>query len=175
MLSLLKAHLRCGCVRPRRAIPLNAENVNLSRRGNVIRTGRYDVHVWKDKGRVYDRHTNTWTEAWGDPHLKTSDGDKAKFHRKNLTMHLQDGSKLTIDVTPLQKNGTSWIDNVSVMKNGRAIEARGVHAGRIRYVHTTSGASDRRFADGTVVRAGHEVDDLHIVNGREVIGTANGG
>ena len=74
----------------------HAGHGDLATAGNVIRTGRYDITVSKGEVKVYDRQTKTWVRAWGDPHLHTSDGDKAQFHKDNVTLDLPDGTKVTI-------------------------------------------------------------------------------
>ena len=60
----------------------------LTRQGNSIDTGRYRISVRRGEVKIYDKQTNTWVRAWGDPHLHTSDGDKAQFHKDNLTIDL---------------------------------------------------------------------------------------
>ena len=51
---------------------------------DMIFTGRYLITVQEGRAKVYDTETNTWFEVWGDPHLRTSDGDKGQFHVLHL-------------------------------------------------------------------------------------------
>lgn len=151
--------------------------------GNIqIDTGRYLVETSEKeaggKVRIFDKYTNTWTEADGDPHLRTGDGDKAGFTQNNLTVDLQDGTKITIDVTDA-KNGVSWIENVSVLRGDEAVVVEGIRdanggvGGEMRLTHTNDVQwADGLFDDGTVLRAGHEVDDLFFATGgQEIRGT----
>lgn len=147
--------------------------------GNVeIDTGRYIIEVSENekggRAKIFDKQTGTWTEAHGDPHLTTGDGDKAGFTMNNLTIDLQDGTKVTIDVTEA-KNNVSWIDSVSVMRGDEAVVVQNVRddAGKeMTVTHTNDVAwADNLHDDGTVLIAGNEVDDLAFANGgKEIIG-----
>ena len=141
-----------------------------------IDTGRYLISVKEQEVKVYDKKTRTWVRAWGDPHLHTSDGDKAQFQKDNLTIDLEDGTKITIKVTEPNKQGVSLIDAVAVMKGTQAVVVEGVSDGkpgvRVGNVLNNADAVDAAWDDGTVLRAGHEVDDLTLAaNGREIVGT----
>ncbi len=143
-------------------------------RGRVIDTGRYEIIVRKNKVLVKDRHTNTKFKVWGDPHLKTGDGDKAQFHDDNLTIDLEDGTKLTIKVTDMNKKGVSHIDSVAVTRGEHGVEAVGIHgrSKRLKIIDNLNGADlDKRYDDGTVMYAGHQVDDLFFAeDGQELVG-----
>ncbi|MEZ6196750.1 MAG: DUF1521 domain-containing protein [Planctomycetota bacterium] len=145
----------------------STRNDALKRNGNTIDTGRYDVTIVKDEVKIFDKDTNTWVKAWGDPHLNTSDGDATHFHYDNLTIDLPDGTKVTISPTEVNANGVSWVDKVAIMKGDQAIVVENVHgSGAIQFGPIADNAAlvDQLFADGTVLRAGAEVDDLHFVN-----------
>lgn len=142
---------------------------------STIDTGRYLVECKENEVRIFDKQTNTWVKAWGDPHLVTSDGDKGQFH-ENLTIDLQDGTKVTIKTTPKDANGVAWVDAVAVMKGENAVVATGFHDGKagvnMGNVLRNADSVDRMWADGTVLRAGHQVDDLTFArDGREILGT----
>lgn len=153
--------------------PFNFESGSgLSRNGNVIRTERYDITVTRGEVKVLDRQSNTFVRAWGDPHLHTSDGDKAQFHRDNLTLQLQDGTKITIKPTSPDARGLSFIDEVAVMNGNDGMLVRNVRSGPVFDPMTRVPSElDRRHVDGTVLRAGAQIDDLFFTaNGREMIG-----
>lgn len=141
---------------------------------DTIDTGRYLITVQENKVRIYDKQTKTWVEASGDPHMRTSDGDRGQFH-ENLTIDLKDGTKITIKTTPKDKNGVAWIDAVAVMKGEQAIVVGGMHDGKagVRMGHVRNNAArvDAMWRDGTVLRAGHEVNDLFYATGGEFRGT----
>ncbi|MEM7204184.1 MAG: DUF1521 domain-containing protein [Planctomycetota bacterium] len=156
--------------------PCHAAQTNpagLSTSDNVIKTDRYDIHVNKGEVKIYDRETKTWAKAWGDPHLHTSDGDKAQFHKDNVTIDLQDGTKVTIVPTEPNDKGIALVDSVQVMKGDQFVEATGISTGpQVGQVQTGAAEADARVPDGTVLRAGHEVDDLFYTHteGGEVRG-----
>lgn len=163
--------------RPFHPVGCNAastEGRGLSTNGrDTIDTGRYLIKVEENKVRIYDKQTKTWVEAKDDPHMSTSDGDRGQFH-ENLTIDLKDGTKITIKTTPKAANGTAWIDAVAVMKGDQAIVVGGMHDGkagvRMGHVHNNAARVDAMWQDGTVLRAGHEVDDLFYATGGEFRG-----
>lgn len=141
-----------------------------------IDTGRYLISAKEGEVKVFDKKTRTWVRAWGDPHLHTSDGDKAQFQKDNLTIDLEDGTKITIKVTKPNKDGISLIDAVAVMKGSQAVVVDGLSDGKpgvkVGNVLNNADALDAAWDDGTVLRAGHEVDDLTFArNGQEIVGT----
>ncbi len=143
---------------------------------NIINTGRYLIRVEEQRVRIYDKKTDTWVEMWGDPHLRTKDGDRAQFQKDNLTIDLEDGTKVTIKVTEPNEKGVSLIDAVAVMKGMQAVVVEGISDGKpgvkVGNVLNNADAVDAAWADGTVLRAGREVDDLTFAsNGEEIVGT----
>jgi len=141
-----------------------------------IDTGRYLISVKEGEVKIYDKKTRTWVRAWGDPHLHTSDGDKAQFQKNNLTIDLEDGTKITIKVTEPNRNGVSRIDAVAVMKGSQAVVVEGLSDGKpgvkVGNVLNNADAVDAAWDDGTVLRAGHAVDDLTFAaTGEEIVGT----
>lgn len=171
----------CSCNAPTatsfRGIDLNSlKSEGLTQNGNTISTGRYDVIASEGKVVVFDTWTETTVKVFGDPHVRTSDGDRAQFHSDNLTLDLADGTKVTI--TPTEKNarGHSYVDTVSVMKGNDAARftgisdnVPGVATNGVR--HGAADLVDQLDTDGTVLRAGREVDDLTVVaTGKELVG-----
>lgn len=142
---------------------------------NTIDTGRYEIIAKEGEVIIRDRHTNTEVKAWGDPHLITSDGDKAQFHKENLTLDLEDGTKITIKVTDTDDQGIALLDKVAVMKGNDAMVISGLSDGKAGVnIKTDLDAAkvDKRFDDGTVMYAGHQVDDLFFAaDDAELVGT----
>jgi hypothetical protein len=135
----------------------------LSVDGNTVDTGRYEIRASHHEVVIHDRHTNTSVRAWGDPHFHTGDGDKAQFHDQALTLDLQDGTKVTIKPTARNEDGLAFIDSVAITQGGGAVTINGVHTGDIAVSDVLEGQAaqiDQQFADGTVLEAGEQVDDL---------------
>ncbi len=144
-------------------------NGDLQTNGNgVVDTGRYLISAQEDQVKIYDKQTNTWVQAAGDPHITTSDGDKANF-QKNLSIDLPDGTTVKIKTTPQQADGTSFIDKVAVLKGDEAVVLSGFHDGRpgvnTGEVFHNANEVDKMWGNGTVLKAGHEVDDLRYAKG----------
>lgn len=142
---------------------------------DTIDTGRYLISAKEGELKIYDKETNTWVKAFGDPHLHTSDGDKAQFH-ENLTIDLEDGTKITIQPTPKDAAGVAWLDKVAVTKGTQAVVMTGFSDGKagVNMGNVLNNAEhvDRQFADGTVLRAGRQVDDLTFASdGKEIVGS----
>ena len=136
---------------------------------NVIDTGNYRIEASKDRVRIQDKETGKWVEAWGDPHFRTSDGDKAQFHEENLTLDLPDGTKVTITPTEKNSRGLSYIDQVIVTKGDEAVVMSGIHDGKINHTGVMDGEGvadgvDLSFEDGTVLEVGDELDDLFFTD-----------
>jgi hypothetical protein len=141
---------------------------------DCVDTGRYLISAHEGEVKCYDKQTNTWVECKGDPHLSTSDGDKAQF-QKNLTIDLPDGTELKIKTTPQDKNGVSFIDSVAVLKGEEAVVMTGFHDGKegvnVGHVLNNADAVAGQWSDGTVLRAGKNVSDLTFASdGKEILG-----
>lgn len=140
---------------------------------NTYQTHRYRIEVKKGQVQVFDLKTKTHVKAWGDPHLHTSDGDKMQFHRDNVTLDLEDGTKITLKPTKPDARGISLVDGVQIMtpKGGGAmvtnISGPGGPKGRMV---ADSAKLDRMWADGTVLEARGEIDDLFFKAGKEIVG-----
>jgi hypothetical protein len=141
---------------------------------DTVDTGRYLISAQEGEVKIYDKKTNTWVQAQGDPHLSTSDGDRAQF-QKNLTIDLPDGSEVKIKTTPQDSNGVSYIDKVAVLKGDEAVVMTGFHDGKqgvnVGHVLNNADAVAGQWSDGTVLRAGRNVSDLTFASdGKEIIG-----
>ena len=122
----------------------------------TVDTGRYQITVDEGQAKVFDKQTNTCVQVWGDPHVVTSDGDKAMFTKNNLTLDLPDGTKITFKPTDV-KNNVALLDSMALQSGN---------------VLNNADALDARYADGTVMRAGQQVDDLTFAaDGSELLGT----
>ena len=111
--------------------------------GNTIDTGRYTITASNtytrptDGGQVsdgmlsiYDKQTNSYVDAYGDPHLYTSAGDRANFQADGLTLNLGDGTKVQINPTA-ETNGVSHINDVAVSKDGQTVVQSGFYGGTV--------------------------------------------
>ncbi len=145
----------------------------LSVHGNTILTPKYHILVKKDEVLVRDPRTGKSFRAHGDPHFWTSDGDRAQFHRNNLTIDLPDGTKITIVPTRPDRKGISKIATLQVLNGDNVTTVTNISGkGGPRFggIDHDARTMDRVFRDGTVLRVGRELDDLHFSNGRELIG-----
>ncbi len=108
--------------------------------GNTIDTGRYVITGSNDYTRpndgihaddgmvtITDKVTHTFVDVFGDPHVFTSDGDRAEFQKDGLRIDLADGTRVEFKPTA-QTNGFSHIDSVSVTKGDQTVVARGFYA-----------------------------------------------
>ncbi len=140
---------------------------------DCVDTGRYLIQFKDGEATVFDKESGTSFRAWGDPHLHTSDGDRAQFH-ENLSLDLPDGTKLTFQTTQKDANGIALIDAVAIMKGSQAVVVEGLTGNdgfTIGNVLNNADAVDAQFEDGTVLRAGQQVDDLTFAaDGSEIIG-----
>lgn len=142
----------------------------LSVEGNgTVDTGRYTIEATHNTVKIKDNETGKWIKAWGDPHLHTSDGDKAQFHEDNLTIDLPDGTKVTLQPTEKNGNGLSFVDKVAITKGDEAVVISGVHDNKISNTGVLDGEGaadgvDLSFEDGTVLEVGDELDDLFFTD-----------
>jgi len=140
---------------------------------NQYETSRYLISVRQGEVEVFDKQTKTSVKAWGDPHVTTGDGDKMQFHKDNLTLDLGDGTKLTLKPTAPDGNGISLIDSLAIMTpNGGGELIENISKQPTVGKHFDSSAQlDGLWSDGTVLRAGAQVDDLFYAStGKEIVG-----
>jgi Domain of Unknown Function (DUF1521) len=140
---------------------------------NQYETQRYLITVNKGEVTVFDKQTKTSVKAWGDPHVTTGDGDKMQFHKDNLTLDLQDGTKLTLKPTKPDANGIALIDSLAIMtpNGGGELIENIANAPTVGKHFDSSIELDRLWSDGTVLRAGKQVDDLfYASSGKEIVG-----
>ena len=111
-----------------------AGDPNLQVDGNTIDTGRYLIIASTasthgaggssaDDGQVtiFDKHTDTYVNVWGDPHVTASDGNQAEFQQDGLTLNLADGTQVEFSPTALSASGVAHIQDLAVTKNGQTV------------------------------------------------------
>ncbi len=166
-LDNVKSTLQACCF-PTQVPPGGLKNLG----NGQFETQRYLISVKNGEVEVFDKQTKTSVKAWGDPHLTTGDGDKMQFQKDNLTLDLADGTKLTIKPTAPNADGISTIDSLAIMtpSGGELVEniTNAPTAGK----HFDSSLElDQLWNDGTVLRAGNQVDDLfYASNGQQIVG-----
>ncbi len=151
-------------------IPEASSKGSLDRDGNTIDTGKYTIEITRDNVLITDKETGKTVRAWGDPHLHTGDGDYAQFHDENLTIELDDGTKITMKPTELG-DGKEWIDSVGISRGNDGFIVNNVHEGEIGFSKRTAFGVDRAFEDGTVLGMRDDVDDLFFrATGEDLVG-----
>lgn len=142
----------------------------LTVKGNEIDTGRYTITASKDDGgtvKVFDKQTNTFVKAFGDPHVETSDGDKMGFTKNGLSISLPDGTNVHMKPTDV-KDGVSWIDSAMVEKDGKAVTLDNIHGkGDIKTSQPKTGTDELRqdyMTQGQTVldASSQDVGDLYM-------------
>ncbi|MEZ0265346.1 MAG: DUF1521 domain-containing protein [Phycisphaerae bacterium] len=171
--DLLKGNQKCETPTVGKDGKVNDKGDLKTNGSDVVDTGRYLISAREDGVKIYDKQTKTWVDMSGDPHVTTSDGDKGQFH-KNLSIDLPDGTTVKIKTTPQGADGTAYIDKVAVMKGDEAVVMSGFHDGKAgvnmgEVFHNTKEVNNLWKSD-TVMRAGHEVDDLFFKTGGEFRG-----
>ena len=119
----------------------------MSVNGNTVDTGRYTITASKDDGgtvKVFDKESNTFVKAFGDPHLVTSDGDKANFQKSGLSIELPDGTSVHMKPTAADDKGVSFLDSCMVEKDGQAVTMNGLHTGEMQTSGVQDGADEMR-------------------------------
>jgi len=109
--------------------------------GNTIDTGRYQINGSNlytrppdggtaDDGmvRVPDKVTNTFVDVFGDPHVYTSDGDRAEFQKDALETNLADGTQLQFKPTAVTSDGVSHIAALAVSRSGQTVVETGLYS-----------------------------------------------
>lgn len=144
---------------------------------NTVETQRYKILLTNNKDdhavTIIDKLTGKKAYVGGDPHVSTGDGDWTSFQNGNLTINLDDGTKLTFDPTN-NPGGPTYLDRLTVTNGDDAavvnfgsnngnptVEARPGQANRL----------DRRTPDGLELRTTHgSLDDLRVIGGPEIRG-----
>ena len=144
---------------------------------NTINTPKYTITTSQDTVTIKDKATGKFVRVWGDPHVETSDGDSADFYTKNLTMALDDGSKVTIVPTELS-GGVSFSERVVVTNGNESATISGIHSGHmsIQSSDVNGVAADLMTDDGAVMvqKFGSDLDDLTFLDGTEFAGGHGG-
>jgi hypothetical protein len=162
----------CKCVHPDNGV---SQKEQLKTNGNnMVDTGRYLITASENEVKIFDKQTNTWVKAFGDPHLHTSDGDKAQFHKNTVTINLPDGTKVSIKPTAPNAQGVSLIEKAVVTRGDEAVVFAGISDGQagVTMDNYEKGGRliDAANPDGTVMFAGNQVDDLRFRDGYEIKG-----
>lgn len=123
-----------------RAFSMAATSPGLAVSGNSVDTGRYVImgsnqYVRPNDGgtagdgmlSILDKATNSFVDVFGDPHVFTSDGDRAEFQKDSLWINLADGTQVRIKPTALDGN-VSHIDAVAVTKDGQTVTETGFYS-----------------------------------------------
>ena len=161
----------------------DSTTTGLTVNGNSIDTGRYvisasNTYTAPTSGSrstdgmlsIYDKKTGTYVEAYGDPHVFTSGGDKANFESKGVMLNLGDGTKVEIKPTR-ELNGVSYIGEVAVTKGNQTVTQSGIYGGTATTSAITQGgpSSSQGFNDAndTVLSAGQDgsIGTLYSANG----------
>ena len=116
-------------------------NPGLTEKGNTVDTGRYTISsssaytsptsgAQANDGMVsiYDKQTGSYVEIFGDPHVYTSDGNRAQSQANGLTLNLGDGTQVHFQPTS-EVNGVSHIQEVDISKGGQTVSETGFDSG----------------------------------------------
>jgi len=146
--------------------------------GNTVETPRYRIELNNNKDdhavTIIDKLTGDRKKAYvgGDPHVSTSDGDWTTFAHGNLTLNLDDGTKLTFDPTD-NPTGPTYLKHVTIT-NGRDAATVDFGADGRPTVQARPGEGrqlDRWTPDGLELRTVNgSLDDLKVEGGPEIVG-----
>lgn len=155
----------CACAES--AESSESQPIEVDKKAGTITIGNLEIHVKKGRVKVLDTETGKWIESWGDPHVKTSDGDKAQFHTDNLTFDLPGGVKITLVPTERKNPGDetepTYLDQVSVMTAEGGVLVTGLNGDELSFEEMdSSGKLDAMHEDGTVLYVKDEIDDLYF-------------
>ncbi len=117
-----------------------SSSAGLTVSGNTIDTGRYVITGSNGYTRpndsiaagdgmvsIMDKTTNSFVDVYGDPHVYTSDGDRAEFQKNGLEIDLADGTQVQFKPTA-ETNGFSHIDSLAVTKRGQTVVESGFYS-----------------------------------------------
>lgn len=148
---------------------------------NTIETPRYTIDLTNSRSdhavTITDKLTGKCEKkpldqvfVGGDPHLATSDGDFTSFQHRNVTLNLDDGTKVTFD--PTNNPGPTYLERVTIT-NGNDAAVVNFDANGNPTVQSRPGEGyklDDRTRDGLDLRTNGSLDDLKVVGGREING-----
>lgn len=145
----------------------------------LLETDRYTFTLSKGELLATDKTTGKTVRVWGDPHIQTGDGDRLQFQSGNVTIELDDGTKVTMKPTAKNASGVALLDSVAIINGKYGVEVTGVSSENgpsVGKIDKSGYALDRSYDDGTVLTTGDELDDLFSAStGKEFVGgDANG-
>ena len=117
-----------------------SSSAGLTVSGDTIDTGRYviigsngytrpndSIAAGDGMVSIMDKTTNSFVDVYGDPHVYTSDGDRAEFQKNGLEIDLADGTQVQFKPTA-ETNGFSHIDSLAVTKSGQTVVESGFYS-----------------------------------------------
>lgn len=155
-------------------------NSGLSVNGNNVETERFRFEATESGVKIWDKQDGKWVNVWGDPHIWTSDGDRLGFHKDNVTILLDDGTKVTFVPTEQDAKGVAFIDRAIIQRGEHTVtidgfadgtgRGSGVYMGQIA---KNAWQIDPSTPDGTVLKMVNELDDLFLAaTGEEMMTTS---
>ena len=163
--------VRDDCCHPRGSLKVDPESGVITTPGGykIEQVGQYE---WKICGP--DRK---WTRFWGDPHVQESDRSSestAWDFKLDSTFVLPDGTRINVTTKPF--NNMTVTSQLEVINGRDRVLVTDIDKGKGKVGEVTHDAprqlSDR--CDRDVFVMGKETDDWYL-NGKEVIGSNNGG
>lgn len=112
---------------------------------------------------IVDKHTGETTHVWGDPHVDVN-GKHAFDFWGTTTFNLKDGTKVTIETTPLNSNPSVTLASKVTITNGDyGVQIKGVDTNKV---------GDLSFEEG---KGWGKLIDATTSDGNELYAKQNGG
>lgn len=129
--------------------------------------GRFEWKITGPDGKT--------TRVWGDPHVAEGDGGKWDFKRDS-TFVLPDGTRINVTTKPWGNGGMTVTSGLEIINGNDRVVVSGIDAGKgvIGPVTRDGFRHVNNFGGRDVFVMGRETDDWSY-NGREIIGSNNGG
>jgi len=114
----------------------------------IITRGGYEIKYQGTDVIMKDPRTGKWTKVWGDPHVKTSDGDSFDWKTHRATFVLPDGTKVTMNA----ENKDGVVKGLTVTDGFSTVQASGGSFANSQVVHNPfySAYTDATTADGNI-------------------------
>jgi len=100
--------------------PSNPTNASTSMQGGQAVFENINYRIAADDNNtvtISNKHTGETYQAWGDPHMKI-DGEQAFDFWGTTTFKLEDGTKVTIETTPVPSNPEVTLSSKVTITNG---------------------------------------------------------